>query len=121
MIPAGVQVFVALEPVDMRFGFERLSGMVRERIGYEPRCGALFLFVGRRRETLKILFWDGSGMCVFYKRLDEKTFTLPAAPAEGVTHVEIDDVVFEALLDGVEISSSKQTMTKKRRPVRRVH
>ena len=60
MIPTGVQIFIALEPVDMRLGFERLGGLVRERIGYEPRGGALFLFVGRRRETLKILFFDGT-------------------------------------------------------------
>ena len=117
MIPAGVQVFVALEPVDMRFGFERLSGLVRERIGYEARSGALFLFVGRRRETLKILFWDGSGMCLFYKRLDASTFSLPPA-AEGATHVEIDDVVLEALLDGIELSSSPAM---KKRTVQRVH
>jgi transposase len=57
MIPAGVQVFVALEPVDKRFGFERLSGMVRERMGYEPRR-SLFVFVGRRRQLAKILFAD---------------------------------------------------------------
>ncbi|KYF47960.1 hypothetical protein BE08_37765 [Sorangium cellulosum] len=49
MIPAGVQVFVALEPVDMRDGFERLSGLIRERVGYEARCGALFAFIGKRR------------------------------------------------------------------------
>ena len=120
MIPAGVQVFVALEPVDMRYGFERLSGMVREHIGYEPRCGALFVFVGRRRETLKILFWDGSGMCVFYKRLDQGTFTLPPTQAEGVRHVEVDDVVLEALLDGVELSSSTKA-TAKKKPPPRVH
>lgn len=54
MIPAGVQVFVALEPVDMRYGFERLSGMVRERMGYEPRSGALFVFVGRRRNRASL-------------------------------------------------------------------
>jgi len=119
MIPAGVQVFVALEPVDMRFGFERLSGMVRERIGYEPRSGALFLFVGKRRETLKILFFDGSGMCLFYKRLDRATFSLPVA-REGATHVEIDDVVLEALLDGVELSSST-TPPARKRTTRRVH
>ena len=64
MIPAGVQVFVALEPVDMRFGFDRLSGMVRERMGYEPRCGALFVFVGRRRQMVKVLFADATGICV---------------------------------------------------------
>lgn len=119
MIPSGVQVFVALEPVDMRYGFERLSGLVRERIGYEARSGALFLFFGRRRETLKILFCDGSGMCLFYKRLDHATFSLPPA-AEGATHVEIDDVVLEALLDGIELSSPPVKRTKKK-SVQRVH
>lgn len=118
MIPTGVQVFVALEPVDMRLGFERLSGLVRERIGYEPRSGALFLFVGRRRETLKILFCDGSGICVFHKRLDRRTFSLPVA-SEGMTHVEIDDVVLEALLDGIELSAPPPA--KKKKTVRRVH
>jgi len=121
MIPAGVQAFVALEPVDMRFGFERLSGLARERIGYEARSGALFLFVGRRRETLKILFFDGSGMCLFYKRLDRGTFSLPIA-AEGARHVEIDDVVLEALLDGVDLSTSPTTPSStKKRSRRRVH
>jgi transposase len=103
MIPAGVQVFVALEPVDMRYGFERLSGLVRERIGYEARSGALFVFVGKRRETAKILFFDGTGMCLFYKRLDRGTFLLPERPAADATHVEIDDSALETLLDGIEI------------------
>lgn len=107
MIPAGVQIFVALEAVDMRLGFERLGGLVRERLGYEPRSGALFVFVGKRRETIKILFFDGSGMCLFYKRLDRNTFVLPDAPAEGTTHMEVDDVVFEALLDGVELAKAR--------------
>jgi transposase len=109
MIPTGVQIFIALGAVDMRLGFERLGGLVRERIGYEPRSGALFLFVGRRRETLKILFFDGSGMCLFHKRLDRGTFALPEAPREDVTHVEIDDAALEILLDGVELPKPKSS------------
>jgi transposase len=104
MIPAGVQVFIALEPVDMRFGFEQLSGLVSERIGYEARSGALFVFVGKRRTSLKILFFDGTGLCLFCKRLDRSTFVVPEAPAEGATHVEVDDATLEALLDGIEIA-----------------
>jgi len=113
VIPAGVQVFVALEPVDMRFGFERLAGLVRERLGHEVRGGALFVFVGKRRETLKVLFFDGSGLCLFYKRLDRGTFVLPAPPREGVGHVEVDEVTFDALLDGIEVAPRKPP----RRPV----
>lgn len=117
MIPAGVQIFIALEPVDMRLGFERLGGLVRERIGYEPRSGALFLFVGRRRETLKIVFFDGSGMCLFSKRLDRGSFVLPKAVREDVRHIEVDDAALDVLLEGVEITKASAP----NRPSRRVH
>jgi transposase len=115
MIPAGVQVFVALEPVDMRYGFERLSGWVRERIGYEARSGALFVFVGKRRASLKIIFFDGSGTCVFSKKFDRGTFALPEAPAEGAAHVEVDEATFEALLDGLAVAPSAATPRSPRR------
>jgi transposase len=116
MIPQGVQIFVALEPVDMRYSFDRLSGLAKENVGYDARSGALFLFFGRRRDSLKILFFDGSGMCQFYKRLDAGTFQLPQA-SEGMRHVEIDDATLEALLDGVQVEP--QRATRSRRP--RVH
>ena len=76
MIPSGVQVFVALEPIDMRYSFDRL-GAAKEQVGYDARGGALFVFYGRRRDALKVLFFDGTGMCIFYKRLDRGTFKLP--------------------------------------------
>ncbi len=114
MIPAGVQVFVALEPVDMRYGLERLSGMVRERMGYEPRSGALFVFVGRRRQLVKVLFADTTGTCVFAKRLDHGLFSLPASPATDATHVEVDEATLDALLDGLELAP---TAEKPSRPI----
>ena len=117
MIPAGVQIFLALEPVDMRLGFDRLAGLARERIGYEARSGALFVFVGKRRQSLKILFFDGSGLCLFAKRLDRGTFALPRAAQDGMTHVEVDDLVLESILDGVVEQGAPQ----RRRPARRVH
>jgi transposase len=120
MIPAGVQVFVALEPVDMRYGFERLSGMVRERMGYEPRSGALFVFVGRRRQLVKILFADATGLCVFAKRLDAGVFSLPAPPAADASHVEIDEATLDALLDGLALTpDSSSPRPRRSRP--RVH
>lgn len=97
-------MFIALEPVDMRFGFERLAGIVRERVGYDARSGALFVFVGRRRELMKVLFFDGTGMCLLYKRLDRGTFAWPAPTREGAPYVEVDDATLEALLDGIEIA-----------------
>jgi transposase len=118
MIPAGVQVFVALEPVDMRYGFERLSGMVREQMGYEPRSGALFVFIGRRRQTCKILFADATGRCVFAKRLDKGVFSFPAAPGADATHVEVADATLDALLDGLELSPSPVKLARGPRKVR---
>jgi transposase len=118
MIPSGVQVFVAIEPVDMRYGFERLSGMVRERMGYEPRGGSLFVFVGRRRQTVKILFADSTGRCIFSKRLDRGTFSLPDAPAAGATHIEVDESTLDALLDGLELAPGTAPARKPARPRR---
>jgi transposase len=122
VIPAGVQVFVALGAVDMRYGVERLSGIVREQMGYEPRGGALFVFVGRRRQIVKVLFADVTGVCVFYKRLDAGTFSLPAAPAADATHVEVDESTLDALLDGVAIAPGEEPPhATPRRRARRVH
>ena len=109
MIPHGVQVFVALEAIDLRYSFDRLSGLAKEQVGYDPRSGALFVFFGRRRDALKVLFFDGTGMCVFYKRLDKGTFRLPEAPEPGATHVEVDEAMLDALMDGVVLEASKKS------------
>jgi transposase len=105
VIPQGVQVFVALDPVDMRSSFDRLSGIAKEQIGYDARGGALFVFYGRRRDALKILFFDGSGMCIFYKRLDRLVFRIPEPTAADARHVEIDDATLEVLLDGMQVQA----------------
>ena len=117
MIPAGVQIFVALETVDLRYGFAKLSGLVREQIGYDATSGALFVFYGRRRDALKILFADGTGTCLFYKRLMRGTFRLPERTTPDARHVEVDDAALDALLDGIDVEAA---VTKKPRR-RRVH
>lgn len=103
MIPSGVQVFVALEPVDLRWSFDRLAGAVQERIGYDARGGALFVFFGKRRNAIKVLFFDGSGLCLFYKRLDRGVFRIPERQLPASTQVEIDEAKLDALLDGIEV------------------
>src|SRR5690606_37138517 len=103
MIPSGVQVFVALEPIDLRWSFDRLAGVVQERIGYDARGGALFVFFGKRRTAMKVLFFDGSGLCQFYKRLDRGVFRIPQPQLPESTQVEIDEARLDALLDGVEV------------------
>jgi transposase len=107
MIPSGVEIYVALEPIDMRLSFDRLAGLAKERVGYDARSGALFLFFGRRGDALKILFFDGSGMAIFYKRLDRGTFRIPERPTPTSQHVEIDEAALDALLDGVDVQDPR--------------
>ena len=72
MIPHGVEIFVGVEPIDLRWGFDRLSGIVTERMARPPRSGALFVFFGKRRDAMKILFADGSGRIIAYT-IDQTT------------------------------------------------
>lgn len=111
MIPHGVEVFVGLEPIDLRWGFDRLAGVALERVGRNARSGALFVFFGKRRTAIKVLFFDRSGMCVFYKRLDNGTFRLPETSTEGATTVVIDERALDDLLDGIDVEPSRARRT----------
>ncbi len=116
MIPHGVEIFLGLESIDLRWGFDRLAGMVRERVGREARGGALFVFFGRRRDALKILFFDGTGMCLFYKRLDRGTFRLPEPTDASATSIALDERALDDLLDGINLEAKPR-----RTPRIRVH
>jgi transposase len=113
MIPHGVEVFVAIDLIDLRWGFHRLSGVVTERLGREARSGALFVFFGKRRDAIKVLFFDGTGVCLFYKRLDAGTFRIPEAARDGDAAVQIEERALDDLLDGIDLASA----TAARRPV----
>ena len=108
MIPHGVEIFVGLDPIDLRWSFDRLAGVVTERIGREARCGALFVFFGKRRSALKVLFFDGTGMCQFYKRLDQQVFRLPEPFEPGSTNVRIDEGALDDLLDGIDVEKAQR-------------
>ena len=98
-----MEIFVGLEPIDLRWGFDRLAGIVAERIGRKARSGALFLFFGRRRAALKVLFFDGTGLCVFYKRLDSGMFRVPEPRSKGALSVVIEERMLDDLLDGIDV------------------
>jgi transposase len=103
VIPAGVEIFVALAPIDLRWGFDRLAGIANEQLGRNARSGALLVFFGKRKTALKILFFDGSGMCLFYKRLDSRTFRVPQALRSDSTSVELSERELDDLLDGIDV------------------
>lgn len=104
MIAHGLPIFVALEPVDMRLGAERLGALVREKMRAEPRSRALFVFVGKRGHTMKVLTWDGTGTLVIHKKLDGGRFELPRATRPDEQHLLISDAMFEAIHRGVALT-----------------
>jgi transposase len=114
MIPSGVEVFVGLSPIDLRWGFDRLAGVVQERLGRMPRSGALFVFFGKRRTALKILFFDGSGLCLFYKRLDRGTFRVPQPHGADASSVELSERELDALLDAIDIDAGAVALRSRR-------
>jgi len=101
MIPQDVEVFVSLEPVNMHLSFDRLAALVTEWMGRSARDPALYVFLNRRRTLVKALFFDGTGYCVFYKRLDRGRFQLPE-PVDAGRVVEMSEAELEQLLDGLE-------------------
>ena len=101
MIPSAVRIFVCTAPVDMRLGFDRLAQVARERIGHDPVAGgALFVFAGRAATRLKVLWFEGHGLCILYKRLHRAVFEVPIA-ADRTAFVRIDAAALSRLLAGV--------------------
>lgn len=101
MIPTAIRIFVCTETVDMRFGFDRLAQVARERIGHDPIAGgALFVFGSKSATRLKVLWFEGHGICMLYKRLHRAVFELPGSLTGGAS-VHIDSVALAKLLTGV--------------------
>jgi transposase len=81
----GTKVFLACRPVDLRNGFDGLAAKVQQMIGADPFSGQLFLFRGKRGDYLKALYWDGTGLCLFAKRLEKGKFVWPPLVDGAVT------------------------------------
>jgi transposase len=103
--PRAVRVFVHPQPTDMRRSFDRLGWMVQEFLRQDPFSGHLFVFVNRRGDRMKILFWDRSGFVLFYKRLEEGVFHLPD---DALGCVEIDMPRLTLILEGLDLSQARQ-------------
>jgi transposase len=102
-----LKVFVALDPCDMRKGFQGLYALASERLGEDPRQGALFVFINRRHTRLKILYFDGTGLWVLTKRLEQGTFSWPKAVDGGTPKLCIRPEALALLTDGVDLRGAK--------------
>jgi transposase len=101
------RIYLSTTPTDMRKGFDSLAATVKDFLGQDPLSGHLFLFIGRARDRLKILYWDADGFAVWYKRLEEGTFRLPAA-RPGEAGVELKASELAMLLEGIDLRSLRR-------------
>lgn len=113
-IDPSTKVFVCSQLVDMRYSFDALSGLVTTHFGMNPLCGHVFVFFSRRRDRMKLLFWDMDGFALYYKRLDRGTFS-------WVTDLELNEggemeaSDFSAILAGINPKPAKQKRSENNR------
>ena len=110
--PSGtVRVMIATKPVDFRKGAEGLALLVREIMAGDPFSGAVYVFRAKRADRIKLVFWDGTGLCLFAKRLEDGIFRWPKIE-DGV--VRLSSAQLSALLEGLDwrrVHEARETVT----------
>jgi transposase len=105
-LPSGTRVWLVAGRTDMRKGFDGLAAIVQEALRADPFCGHLFVFRGRRGDLIKVLWWDGQGLCLFAKRLEKGRFVWPS-PADG--RVALTPAQLGMLLEGIDWRLPRRT------------
>jgi transposase len=100
------KIYIAVEAIDMRKGFEGLHGLVRDRLGADPLSGHLFLFTNRTRTRLKALVWDGSGLWVCAKRLEKGRFHWPETKDARSVAMRSEELAM--LVNGLDVKRTGQ-------------
>ena len=110
-LPDAVPIYLCTEPVDFRKGFDGLDRHRHHALGHNVTDGSLFLFVNRKRDRIKALWWETGGLTLWYRRLEQGTVELPK-PNGDTSHVMIDSVELAMWIAGVSLKSAKkQTQT----------
>jgi transposase len=107
-LPASVRVYLATAPCDMRRSFDGLHALVSAVLDLDAFAGHLFVFANRRRDRMKILYWDRDGFAIWSKRLEEGTYAMPFAETETETRREITAAELGALLSGIDLSQARR-------------
>ena len=103
-----VRIYLCVQPADMRRGFDTLAASVKEFLRHDPFSGNLFLFVSRGKDRMKILYWERDGFALWYKRLEEGAFKLPAFKGAGAS-VELKATELAMLLEGIDLKSIRRS------------
>ncbi len=109
LLPTGVKIHVALGVTDMRKGFDGLAMLVQGPLKHDPFSGHLFVFRGRKVDLLKILFWDGTGLCLFTKRLESSRFFWSVAD-EPTSSVMLTTAQLSMLIEGHRLAIARAAM-----------
>jgi transposase len=104
-LSAAVRVYFAKQPADMRKSFDGLAALASGSLALDPLSGHLFVFVNKRRDRIKILYWDRDGLAVWAKRLERGSFRLPAAASD---RVEMTTAELAALLAGIDLNTARR-------------
>jgi len=104
-----LRIFLARNPVDMRKSFHGLIGLTESVLEQDPLTGHLFVFINRRRDRIKLLYWGGTGYCIWYQHLEQGTYQLPdPATADAREGIEISASQLSLILDGIDLASVRQ-------------
>jgi len=106
-VPGTVKIFLCLQPTDMRKSIDGLAGLASSVLAQDPLSGHLFVFAGKRRDRVKLLYFDGDGYALWYKRLEIGVFRLPAATDQA--SVMLSPAELTMLLSGVDLASVRRT------------
>lgn len=106
-IPGTVKIFLCLSPTDMRKSIDGLAGLANNVLRQDPLSGHLFVFLGKRRDRVKLLYFDGDGYALWYKRLEVGVYNLPAAGANQ-TSLSLSAADLSLLLSGVDLASVRR-------------
>jgi transposase len=107
-LPASVRVYLCLTPCDMRRSFDSLHAQVRDHLELDPFAGHLFVFTSRRKDRVKILYWDRDGFALWSKRLEEGTYAVPFDDDSSERGREITAQELGALLSGIDLSTANR-------------
>jgi len=107
-IPGSLTIYLAVAPTDMRKSHDGLAALVEHVLKADPLSGQLFVFRNKRADRLKLLYWDGDGYALWYKRLEAGVFRFPSG-AEDASRVTVTAAELTMLLDGVDLASVKRT------------
>ena len=105
MLSPAVKIFLCAQATDMRRSFDKLAEMTRSVLAQDPLSGHLFVFFNKPRDRVKILFWDRSGFCLYYKRLEEGSFRVPKLDA-GTAQIEAVELML--ILEGIDLAGAKK-------------